>query len=230
MRRSIAACVAAGVLVGLAGCSNTTPGGGTAGVGVSKAGTVAIVDLDEVARRLGRDLEMSESVQDEQLAVNKELEQLRQSLKKQYEAAVDKAGEEPSEEERKKLQTLSQQIDLKFNQERQKKTNELSAYRVTLISRFREEVRPIAQEVAADRGLALVVTKIDNLIFAYDPEAEITDAVVARLANSPSDRTGGAGPSRRATEEAVEGINGDEGAEEDPQVSSRPEDEESYQE
>ena len=46
---------------------------------------------------------------------------------------------------------------------------------------FREEIKPIAEKVATERGLNTVVTKDNPFILSYGPNADITDAVIARI-------------------------------------------------
>ena len=50
-----------------------------------------------------------------------------------------------------------------------------------MINRFREEVKSVARKVASDKGLSIVVTKNDSVIFAYDSTVDITNEVADQL-------------------------------------------------
>ena len=68
-----------------------------------------------------------------------------------------------------------------MNQAQRTAQNELSVYRQRLIQRFRDEVVPLAQEAASQRGLGVVLTKNDTVLLAFDNAHDITAAVVAKL-------------------------------------------------
>src|SRR5258708_36118885 len=67
-------------------------------------GGVGVVDLDMVAKRLGRDIEMSNDVQERLTSLNNKLNTLRDSLRRLYDEKKDRFGESPTEEQAKKLQ------------------------------------------------------------------------------------------------------------------------------
>ena len=52
--------------------------------------------------------------------------------------------------------------------------------RAQLIKQFREEVRPIAEQVAKDKGASVVLLTNDNVLW-YDPTVDITDGVIAQI-------------------------------------------------
>lgn len=144
------------------------------------SGGMAIVDLDGIAKKLGRDQEMNAAIQQRQDAINQQLNDYRTALKQQFEKQKAEFGENPTDEQKQELALFEAKINQRFAQERAKAQNQLAAYQRGLIAEFREEVKPIAQKVAAENGMKVVVPKTD-LIFAFQPEADITDRVVAAM-------------------------------------------------
>ena len=149
--------------------------------GSSAPGGVAVVDLDVVARRLGRDTQMNNVLKQKEATFNEQLKALQTSLRAQYDEKKKDSGDSPSDERMKELQTLDQQLGAQLTQARQRSQNELNRYRQELISRFREQIKPVLRHVAVARGLSIVVPKDQSILIAVEPAAEITDGVIQQL-------------------------------------------------
>ena len=63
----------------------------------------------------------------------------------------------------------------------------MNAKKAALISRFREEIKPVALKVATGKGLGIVQLKSDLTILANEPALDITDEVVAELSRTAND-------------------------------------------
>jgi len=147
----------------------------------SDTGDVAVIDLDKVAKELGRDAQMVNSLQQRQETLNQKLLAVQTSFRNQIAEQKRKVGDEPIREEAQHLLRMQQQANIQLNQERQKAQTNLGYHKAQLITSFRDDVRPVALQVAAEKGLDLIVTKNDNVIFAHHQEIDITDEVVSRL-------------------------------------------------
>jgi len=179
------------------------------GQGASTAGTasrlsgVAIVDLDEVAKQLGTDVALLKEINNGQASLNQQLRSLQTTLQEKYhqkahELEAQLSADGSSTEARKQqLAELERNFNLQLNQAQRTAQNELGAYRQQLIQRFRDEVVPVAQEAATQRGLGVVLTKNDTVLLTFDDAHDITALVVAKMrarraaataaaANSPS--------------------------------------------
>jgi Skp family chaperone for outer membrane proteins len=166
----------AGVVLGcVMGCGQQGRQGG--------AGNVAVIDLDEIARRLGRDAVMQQAMIDQQSSVNDRLTVLQTTLNETFEDRRRQVDPEAATEEQKQeLQTLFTELNQELAVKRQQGINEIVSHRQGLITQFREEVKPIALAVAAERGLDVVVTKNDTVVYAYGEGADITEDVIGRMA------------------------------------------------
>lgn len=178
----ISACLAAG-------CGQT---GGDAGANVSAtpvsspgatgaAGGVAVVDLDEVSRRLGRDVHFKQQIERLQGQANDELNTLRIHAESRLQEAKWEAGERPAPEQQQQLARMQQQINNELKAARQKKLTEINEFKQSLIQRFREEARPLAREIAASRGLGVVITRNDASQLVVDPRCDLTDELAERM-------------------------------------------------
>lgn len=144
-------------------------------------GGVAVIDLDQLAEKLGRDVAMTNSIRDQSASLNQQLSNLQNSLLSQVEEKEQKLGDIPTEEQSKELQGIKRQAGINLNQARQKAQAVLNQHSQQLVSRFREEVRPLAREVADEKGLSVVVTKNDSVVFTFQDAIDITGEVALRM-------------------------------------------------
>jgi Skp family chaperone for outer membrane proteins len=171
-------------------------------------GRVAVIDLDAVAKKLGRDVQMSNATKQQADLLSEQLKQYQIGLRGQYDQKKNEFGAEPPEtqEELKKqqaeLQLIDRQLGTQLNQARVKAQQNLNASKLRLIHQFREEVKPVAQSVATELGLSMVVTKNDSVVFAFSSAVDITDRVAERMRENAGD-----GPSAAPTRTARQSSN-----------------------
>ena len=153
-------------------------------------GRVAIIDLDQVAKSLGRDKEMANSIQQAQASLNQQLTTVQAEYQTQIEEKEKEYGEAPTEDQNLQLATLNQQAAVNLNAVRQKAQTMLTNHNRQVLGSFREQVKPLANQVADEKGLSIVITKNDAVVFVYKNAVDITDEVVnlmraKGLASSP---------------------------------------------
>ncbi len=153
-------------------------------------GGVGVVDLDVVAKRLGRDIEMANQVQEKLTELNGKLTTLQSAMRRQYEEKRDKQGDDPTDDQIRELQAWQDRIEAQLQETKRKAEVELNNYRQALVDQFREQAKPVLREVAAARGLSIVIPKNNALLLTIDPAVEITDDVAAKMpASSVADVT-----------------------------------------
>lgn len=146
-------------------------------------GLVAIVDLDKIARTLGRDIVMDEKVkkyvQEQQNTINK----LREELKKKLQDEEKKLGKKPKKKAKEKYAEMSRQAEFKLRQDIALAEREAKQLRTRLIRAFRSEVEIIAMKIASEDGFSLVFIKQPAMLY-IDPTVDISNAVVATMQGS----------------------------------------------
>ncbi len=169
--------------IGFAGCDKPAAPVATA---PTNSG-VAIIDLDEVAARLGQDVKMAEEIKARENMLNKQLMALEKSLQQQVDAKQQEIGKDATDEQKKQLIQMAQQANVQMQNARVKVTKELTQHRSDVINRFRASTKPHAEKAAREKGMGIVVTRNENVIFTHLPNVEITDDVVAQMsAATPS--------------------------------------------
>jgi Skp family chaperone for outer membrane proteins len=144
-------------------------------------GAVAVIDLDAIAHRLGSDKQIVEAIAKRQSSLSQQLVDLSKSYSQQIEEQKKKLADSQGEPASVNLASWQQQANANLNKVKQQAELDLQRHRAELIARFRDEIKPAARRVAQSRGLSVIVTKNDNVLYDFSPAADITDAVVADL-------------------------------------------------
>ena len=152
----------------------------------SSSGGVALVDLEAVAKRLGRDTEIETELKSAGEQLQTQLASAQKELQEEFTRLKEVVGETPSTEENQKLADLGRDLNGKFQQKQQSARQEISNKRSELVMRFREEIRPVALRVASARGLNIVLVKSDIVVLANALDADITGDVIAELQGNPA--------------------------------------------
>lgn len=140
-------------------------------------GGVAVVDLDEIAKRLGRTDQMQQSVSSQTDQLNQQLTALQQDAANKFDKLKSEVGVGLTEEKSATLQKVSQAINVKLNTAKQVAEMKLGQHRQMLAQEFRTEAKPYAEKVAKSRGFGTVVTKNDTMVFTFADTVDITNEV-----------------------------------------------------
>ncbi|MGQ0635828.1 MAG: OmpH family outer membrane protein [Planctomycetaceae bacterium] len=168
----------------LAGCDRLMPAAKQSPPQTPPVGGVGVVDLDAVARRLGRDALMNDAVQGRLDELNAELTKLQQSLSRLLEDKRETIGDDPTEDQARQLAGMQARIDQQLLEAKRTAEAKLAAYKQAQVDEFREQTKPAIKAVAATRGLSIVVPKNSGLLLSIDPAVELTDDVAARMLDS----------------------------------------------
>ena len=177
----------AAVAVALAGCDALSPAPTQASpapepaVSADLPGRVAILDMQAVATRLGRDAEINEALAARQARVREKLQELRTDLGEQLLEQLDTLAEEDPENLDEARQQLRSQAQARLDEVVLAARERLEQERERMLLRSLEEVKPVARKVAAERGFDIVTMQTTAFVLVNEPEVEITDAVVAAM-------------------------------------------------
>jgi Skp family chaperone for outer membrane proteins len=167
------------------GCGRQTDGRQAA-----SGAAVAIIDLDEIARRLGSDKQIAAAISQRQTALSQQVVDLAKSYSAQIDQQKAKLTAENAQPNDVMLASWQQQANANLNKVKLQAEADLQNHRVTLVNSFRDQIKPAARRVAQARGLSVIVTKNDSVVFDYTATADITDAVVDELlASAPESPT-----------------------------------------
>jgi Skp family chaperone for outer membrane proteins len=167
--------VLAGCVVNMTGCGKV--GGGSA----SSHGGMAVVDLDKVAADTGRDRQLGQSLELRQNSLNQSYAKIVENAREQLETKKKGLGTAPSEDEQKEFVLMQRSAETQLIQIQNRAKADYEQYKQQQIAKFRAELKPITQEIAAKRGLSIVIPKNEGLLLSVDPGVDITEEVVKVL-------------------------------------------------
>ena len=176
------------VVLGAAGCNREQP------ASVAKSTGVAVIDLDAIAHRLGTDKQIVESIAQKQTALSQQLVDLAKSYNQQIAERKKTLEEKEPDQSQVTLAAWQQQANENLSKVKQQAAADLQKHRAQLVQQFREQIKPAARRVSESRGLSVIVTKNDSVLYDFSAAADITDAVIAELLASRAPATTAAAP------------------------------------
>lgn len=139
-----------------------------------------IVDLNAVAKALGRDEVMQKEIQAAETNLREQLIKIAANIDEQVAAEKKKLGNKQSEENNAKLQQLALEAQQTFRKEQMAAEQQAAQLRKQLVNTFREEVKLIAESVAIERKAAMVKLVADDLLW-FDKSNDITGEVISGM-------------------------------------------------
>ncbi len=147
-------------------------------------GGVAVVNMETVARALGRDATIEQQIGTRTEELRGELEQVAKEIAEKLEAEAAKAPEQRAQ--------LQQQAQAAFHEQQLQAQEVLAQLRTKLATDFRDEVKAVARSVAKERGFSAVF--VDEVVLYYEDTRDITSDVTRAMRGSAATDAGDAAP------------------------------------
>ena len=174
-----------------------TLGCGTSGNSSSPLGTVAIIDLDQIAEEVGAGQQIAQRIAERESDLGDQIKQAMETFNTQIATKKDDLGKESTPEEKQVLAEMQQQAGQKLTLAKQRAAQDLQQFRAQQLVEFRERVRPVARAVANEKGLSIIITKTDTVYDVLEA-VDITAEVATRLGRDESADTATASTSTPA--------------------------------
>lgn len=145
-------------------------------------GRVAILDIAAVSEKTGGTEKMSNQLKAMQAKYQADLNKLQGDLQAKISNRQKEFGKKPpTDEQRQEMSRMMSNAQKEFNDAQAAASQAIQQEQARLVMTFRDKIRPIARQVAASKGLSVVLLKNEALMLDADPSLIITDAVVAEL-------------------------------------------------
>ncbi len=176
--RKFGVCLAlTGATVWLTGCGYL---GGSSSSSSSRGG-IAVVDLDKIAQETGKAIEMKEALELTESAMRQQLVAFQTKATAELQAKMkdltDK-GDTATEKEQREVAKFRVDASNLLAQGQNEAGAKLGQIKQNQIAKFRADLKPVLQEVAAKRGMSIVIPKNEGLLLSVDPGVDITDDVI----------------------------------------------------
>ncbi len=146
----------------------------------STAGSIAVVNLEQVAQAIGQNKLFEQKMQEVQEQTTKQLDALKQQFNQQIQEKQKSLGEKPTPAQRQELINLSTQLQQQYRQGLAQAQELQGRTQVNLIGEFRRKIKPVAQKIAQDQGYTVVLIRSEVILVAI-PAVDITTQVIAQL-------------------------------------------------
>jgi len=142
----------------------------------SAGATAAVLDLSAVAKALGRDEVLKQQIQAAGEQLRQQLTEFSIGLQTKLNEEKAKLGSEPTEDERQKLREQLLTAQRQVQQSQVLARQKAAQFQNQLALQFRDEIRPVAAEIARKKGASTVL--LANTLLWFDAPVDITGAVI----------------------------------------------------
>jgi len=143
--------------------------------------SVAVLDLIKVSDETGNAEKIQSELAKIRARLQQDLQSVQMNLQKNFQENQAKIGKTPTDEQRAQLGQMLADAQNKLKLAQNSAATELKNKREELVLKLRETVRPVANQIAHQKGMTVILIKNENLILGYDEKADITEAVIAEL-------------------------------------------------
>lgn len=134
--------------------------------------SIAVIDVNDVAARVGVLDDINQRVRQKELAAQAQFTALQSQFAREYAAAQQQIGPEPTEQDQVQLYALQQRHMQELNAQWHLLQNEVVDLHNELKQDFLDSVRAVALAVAKNNGMTTVLTT--SQVFSMDDQADIT--------------------------------------------------------
>jgi len=142
------------------------------------AGSVAVVDLNKVAQELNYLDYIGSTLETSSASLNQTVEQFQKELQTTLNEAASKLGTAPSLEQQNRFKTFSIELNSQYDQKVNQARQAFALERNKLVREFEDAIKPITLAEAKKKNCDVVLNTVITPIFAFDPAADITQAVI----------------------------------------------------
>ena len=122
-------------------------------------------------------------MQKEKRRLEDQLKAAQQQVQEEIAAKEAEFGENPTEEQNQLLAAMNRDAAMKMQGEISRMQRTLTKMERQLRDQFRRAIKPIADEIAAEKGATLVLIASPEVILTVDSSVFITDEVVQKMQN-----------------------------------------------
>ena len=141
-----------------------------------------VIDLPAVSEAAGIDELTKKYTETMNQQISEEIKALSAELSKQLEDEKAALGDNPSEEDDKKIQTLREQLRKQIQRARFAANDKLVKEKSKIWRSFLDDLTPVARQTALDHG-ASIILKSRAAVFWSDKSVDITHEVIGRMAD-----------------------------------------------
>ena len=142
--------------------------------------SAVLVDLDAVARAMGRDRAIDKRVEQATQALNTRLLEAAANMEKELKRQQTEIGTNATDQQRAKVRQTAQKIQENIQNNKEIAAQARQRFQLEEIQRFRSEVKVVAAPIA-EKHRASMILLAGNDVLWFKPSADITATVIAEM-------------------------------------------------
>ncbi len=146
----------------------------------SQSKNVLVLDLPTIAKAIDRDTEMNQQMEKFSDKLNQQLDVIKVKLEKQLKEHQQKLKSNKNKKSKLQFQEFINQAQQKMQQVQLKASQKIQAYRTSLLQNFKDEIKPIAKNIAKKHNASLVRYSDDSILW-FSQTIDISNEVIAVL-------------------------------------------------
>ena len=161
------------ISITLTGCEN-----------FQSSSNTAVLDLDAIANATGQAAIIKQQIEKANKDLNSQLTTISSKLNEQLASENKKMGKKPTITDKRNMEQLTLQANQRMQQAKALASQKSQQYQAALIQQLRQHVQPIAEKIARTRGVDIVLTSNNSMIW-FNPVIDITDEIIAAMRAQP---------------------------------------------
>lgn len=153
---------------------------GMAGCDLCTEKTIALVDMDAIAKALGRDEAMKQEIASTEQQLNDQLNAIASKLQAEIVQEQGTLNDKSTDEDKQRVEQFILQAQQTLRNEQLAAQQKSTQLRSDLITAFRDEIKVVAEAMAKEQGIKMVKIISADVLWS-DPTANISDAVVTKM-------------------------------------------------
>lgn len=148
---------------------------------------IGIIDLERISMEIGHTAIAQETLSELSTDLQKELNDSQNKRQDDMQKAQDKIGEKPTEEQLTEMRKIATKMQTEMMQKQANATQTLQNKKTEILTAFRNKVRAVADSIAQQRGMHIVLLRNPAILLGNDKSVDITDAVLVAMKKTGGD-------------------------------------------
>ena len=148
---------------------------------------VGIIDMEKVSQETGNTDAAIKELGDMRSQLQQQLQDVQSGFQQRFKESQEKAGETPTDEQKKQLAQLATEAQTALSKAQTDATTSLKKKQTELFQSLHANVQTVANRIARQRGMNIVLLKNNTVILANDEKADISDAVIEAMKKQGGD-------------------------------------------
>jgi len=148
---------------------------------------VGIIDMERASQETGNTDAAIEALDKLRATLQQQLQDVQSGFQQRFQESQQKAGETPTDEQKKQLSQLATEAQDTLSKAQENATETLKKKQTELFQSLHATVQAVANRIARQRGMNIVLLKNSSLILTNDEQTDITDAVIEAMKKQGGD-------------------------------------------